>query len=75
MKKVILFIGVMLVVVCLYAQQQVNLMDLTIPELKALAYDEMVKMEQAQKNLQVINQAIIEKSKVMVNRGNSTVVE
>jgi len=38
-------------------------MDYTLEQLKAMAYDEIVKLELAQSNLRNINQAIIEKQK------------
>jgi len=36
--------------------KQINLVDLTLVELKAFAYDEVVKLNLAQNNLRVLNQ-------------------
>jgi hypothetical protein len=35
-----------------------KLSDLTVVELKSLAYDELAKLENAQKNLKILNQEI-----------------
>ena len=40
-----------------------ELKDKTLEELKVLAYDQIVLLEQTQRNLQIINQAIAEKNK------------
>jgi len=37
-----------------------NILKMTVQELKALAYDEGVKFEQARQNLRIINQRIME---------------
>ena len=39
----------------------VNISDKTIQELKSLAYDEIVKLENAQQNLKIINAEIAKK--------------
>jgi len=39
-------------------QNQVNLSDLNIHQLKALAYDEVVKINVANNNLRVLNQEL-----------------
>ena len=36
-------------------QKQINLSDLTLVELKAFAYDEVVKLNFSQNNLRIIN--------------------
>jgi len=38
--------------------KQINLVDLTLVELKAFAYDEVVKLNLAQNNLRVLNQEL-----------------
>lgn len=49
------------------------LSEMSIVELKALAYDEVAKSEQAQKNLSVINQTIVAKLKEAENDKQTTV--
>lgn len=39
-------------------QKQINLSDLTLVELKAFAYDEVVKLNFSQNNLRIINQEL-----------------
>lgn len=39
-----------------------KLSDLTVVELKSLAYDELAKLESAQQNLRVLNQEIAKRS-------------
>ena len=39
-----------------------NLQTATLEELKSMAYDTLVQIEQLQKNLQLLNQAIVKKS-------------
>lgn len=41
---------------------QVDITKLTVVEIKALAFDELVKMEIAQKNLQMLNNELIKKN-------------
>jgi hypothetical protein len=41
----------------------IDISDKTIQELKALAYDEIVKLENAQSNLKLINELIAKKQK------------
>lgn len=43
-------------------EQQKTIKDFSVVELKALAYDEIVKVEQAQNNIKVINQELIARS-------------
>jgi hypothetical protein len=38
--------------------KQINLADLTLVELKAISYDEIVKLNLAQNNLRVLNQEL-----------------
>lgn len=38
--------------------KQINLADLTLVELKAISYDEIVKLNLAQNNLKVLNQEL-----------------
>lgn len=38
--------------------KQINLVDLTLVELKAYAYDEVVKLNLAQNNLRILNQEL-----------------
>jgi len=38
--------------------RQINLADLTLVELKAISYDEIVKLNLAQNNLRVLNQEL-----------------
>jgi len=38
--------------------KQINLVNLTLVELKAFAYDEVVKLNLAQNNLRVLNQEL-----------------
>ncbi len=45
-----------------------DVMQMTITELKALAYDEIARLEQTQKNLQIINNRITEKVKEEQNK-------
>lgn len=42
-----------------------DLSTMTITELKAAVYDQLILAEQAQKNIQVLNQAIATKSQVV----------
>lgn len=42
---------------------QVNLNEMSVTELKALAYDEGVRIDQARQNLALLSQAIDRKSK------------
>jgi hypothetical protein len=44
-------------------QNQVNLSQLSDVQLKALAYDELAKVEIAQSNLRVINQELANRAK------------
>lgn len=39
-------------------KKQINLADLTLVELKAISYDEIVKLNLAQNNLRVLNQEL-----------------
>jgi hypothetical protein len=39
-----------------------KLSDLTVVELKSLAYDELAKLESAQQNLRILNQEIAKRS-------------
>lgn len=39
-------------------KKQINLADLTLIELKAISYDEIVKLNLAQNNLRVLNQEL-----------------
>lgn len=41
--------------------QQINISELDIKSLKAIAYDELVKLETAQTNLKLINEQIARK--------------
>ena len=43
-------------------QNQVNISDLSLIEIKAIAYDLLIQLQQIQSNLQMINQEIIKKS-------------
>jgi hypothetical protein len=45
--------------------------EYSIQELKALGYDEMARLEMAQKNLQIINARIAELSKIAVKEENN----
>lgn len=38
--------------------KQINLADLTLTELKAFAYDEVVKLNLSQNNLRILNQEL-----------------
>jgi hypothetical protein len=40
-----------------------NIKEISISELKALAYDQLTLIEQAQNNLKIINQEILERQK------------
>ena len=42
----------------LYNHMEKKLSDLTVVELKSLAYDELAKLESAQQNLRILNQEI-----------------
>ena len=42
----------------LYNHMEKKLSDLTVVELKSLAYDELAKLENAQQNLKILNQEI-----------------
>jgi hypothetical protein len=44
-----------------------NIQEMTIVELKALAYDQLVIIENTQKNLQAINAVLAEKNKPVEN--------
>ena len=44
-------------------ENQINLEEKTVVELKGLAYDQMVALQQIQNNLNLINQQIEKKSK------------
>ncbi len=44
-----------------------DISKLSVTELKAAAYDLLATLEQAQKNLKVVNQAIVEKSNTPVD--------
>lgn len=50
-------------------QNQVNLSQLSDVQLKALAYDELAKVELAQSNLRVLNQELNNRAK---NANNTT---
>jgi hypothetical protein len=39
-------------------KKQINLADLTLVELKAISYDEIVKLNLSQNNLRVLNQEL-----------------
>lgn len=41
--------------------KKINLADLTLVELKAFAYDEVVKLNLAQNNLRVLNQELYDR--------------
>lgn len=43
-------------------QEQKTIKDLTATELKAIAYDEIVKLEQAQNNIKIINAELVARS-------------
>lgn len=44
-------------------ENKIDLNTYDIKTLKSLAYDMLIQIEQLQRNLQVVNQAIMEKSK------------
>ena len=41
-----------------------KLEDLTVLELKAFAYDQMIQLEQAQNNLRVLNQELVRRAQL-----------
>lgn len=43
--------------------KQIDPKSMTVEQLKSLAYDQMVLLQQAQNNLQILNAEIAEKSK------------
>lgn len=43
-------------------EQPKTIKDFTVVELKALCYDEIVKLEQCQNNIKVINQELVVRS-------------
>lgn len=56
-------------------EQQKTIKDFSIVELKALAYDEIVKMEQAQNNIKVINQELVARSQPPVEKVEAEVIK
>jgi len=49
-------------------QEQKTIKDFSILELKSIAYDEMVKLEQCQNNLKIINQELVSRSQPQIEK-------